>query len=68
LACRVVRATGDLDQARSELAGSVKLKAEISSLARWREESPWYTNPPFVALAEKMLYTGLCRAGFPEEE
>ena len=59
--------TGDLDEARSELAESVNLKPEISSLARWREESPWYTNPPFVVLAEKTLYTGLRRAGFPEE-
>jgi TolB-like protein len=58
---------GDLDEARSALAEAVKLKPEISSLARWREESPWYTNPPFVALAEKTLYTGLRRAGFPEE-
>ena len=58
---------GDLEEARSALAEAVKLKPEISSLARWREESPWYTNPPFVALAEKTLYTGLRRAGFPEE-
>jgi len=36
-------------------------------LARWRTESPWYTNPPFEVLAEKTLYAGLRRAGFPEE-
>jgi adenylate cyclase len=58
---------GDLDEARSALAEAVKLKPEISSLAQWRAESPWYTNPPFVALAEKTLYTGLRRAGFPEQ-
>jgi TolB-like protein len=59
---------GDLEEARSALGEAVKLKPQISSLARWREESPWYTNPPFVALAEKTLYTGLRRAGLPEGE
>ena len=43
------------------------LKPEISSLAEWRAESPWYTNPAFVALAENTLYAGLRRAGFPEK-
>ena len=58
---------GDLDQASSALADSAAVKPEITSLARWRTESPWYTNPPFVVLAEKTLYAGLRRAGFPEE-
>jgi adenylate cyclase len=58
---------GDLEAARSALAEAAKLKPEIGSLAQWRAESPWYTNPPFVALAEKTLYTGLRRAGFPED-
>jgi adenylate cyclase len=56
---------GDLDEARSALADSIALKPEITSLARWRAESPWYTNPAFVTLAEKTLYAGLRKAGFP---
>jgi adenylate cyclase len=57
---------GNLDEARSALADSIALKPEITSLARWRAESPWYTNPEFVTLAEKTLYAGLRRAGFPD--
>jgi predicted Zn-dependent protease len=58
---------GDLEEARSALAESLTLKPEVNSIARWRAESPWYTNPRFTALAEKTLYIGLRRAGFPDE-
>jgi class 3 adenylate cyclase/TolB-like protein/tetratricopeptide (TPR) repeat protein len=57
----------ELDEAKSALAQSIKLRPEISSLARWRSEYPWYANPPFVAIADQTLYAGLRRAGFPEE-
>ena len=57
---------GNLDEARSALADSIALKPEITSLARWQAESPWYTNPEFVTFAEKTLYAGLRRAVFPD--
>jgi len=57
----------ELDEAKSALAQSIKLRPEISSLARWRSEYPWYANPQFVAVAEPTLYAGLRRVGFPEE-
>ena len=57
----------ELYEAKSALSQSMKLRPEISSLARWRAEYPWYSNPQFVALAEPTLYAGLRRAGFPEE-
>jgi len=57
----------ELDEAKSALAQSIKLRPEISSLARWRSEYPWYANPQFAAVAEPTLYAGLRRAGFPEE-
>jgi hypothetical protein len=57
----------ELDEAKSALAQSLKLKPEINSLARWRAEYPWYGNAKFVALAEPTLDAGLRRAGFPEE-
>ena len=31
----------------------MKLRPEVSSLARWRAEYPWYSNAQFVALAER---------------
>ena len=57
----------ELDEAKSALTQSLKLRPEISSLAQWRAEYPWYANPQFVAVAEPTLYAGLRRAGFPEE-
>jgi hypothetical protein len=36
-------------------------------VASWRAENLFYTNPRFTALAEKTLYAGLRRAGFPDE-
>ena len=58
---------GDLDAARSAVAESVTLRPEINSVASWRALNIFYTNPRFTALAEKTLYAGLRRAGFPEE-
>ena len=36
---------GDLDEARSAVAASLELRPEVSSLARWRAENLFYTNP-----------------------
>jgi class 3 adenylate cyclase/TolB-like protein/Tfp pilus assembly protein PilF len=58
---------GDLDAARSAVAESLKLRPEINSVASWRAENLFYTNPRFTALAEKTLYAGLRRVGFPDE-
>jgi TolB-like protein/Tfp pilus assembly protein PilF len=58
---------GDLDDARAELADSLKLNPAINSLAQWREAVPWATNPQYRALEEKTLNIGLRRAGFPDE-
>src|SRR5262252_6871257 len=57
----------ELNEAKSALAASIRLRPEINSLAQWRAEYPWYSNPQFVALAEPTLYAGLRRAGLPEE-
>ncbi len=58
---------GDLDAARSAVAELIKLRPEINSVASWRAENLFYTNPRFTALAEKTLYAGLRRAGFLDE-
>jgi hypothetical protein len=57
----------DLDEAKVEIAEAIKLKPEVNSLAAWRAHRPWETNPQFTALADKTVYAGLCRAGFPDE-
>jgi len=58
---------GDLDAARFAVAESLELRPEINSLARWRAENLFYTNPQFTALADKTLYAGLRQAGFPDD-
>ena len=58
---------GDLDEARTALAESLRLKPEMNSLARRRADVPWVANPPYWALQERTLNVGLRRAGFPDE-
>jgi tetratricopeptide (TPR) repeat protein len=58
---------GDVDEAKAALAQAIQLKPEISSLAAWREASPWMSNPQYTALREKSMDVGLRRAGFPDE-
>ena len=58
---------GDLDEARAELAESLRLKPDINSFAAQRAAFPANTNPEYWALAEKTVNLGLRRAGFPEE-
>jgi tetratricopeptide (TPR) repeat protein len=57
----------DLEEARAELAASLKLQPEINSVAQWRHAVPWATNPQYLALEEKTLDIGLRRAGFADE-
>ena len=57
---------GDLDQARAELAESLRFKPEINSIAAY-SAIPWHTNPGYRALAEKTEILGWRRAGFPDE-
>jgi TolB-like protein/class 3 adenylate cyclase len=56
---------GDLDEARAELAESLRLKPDINSFAAQRAAFPANTNPEYWALAEKTVNLGLRRAGFP---
>jgi tetratricopeptide (TPR) repeat protein len=57
---------GDLDQARSALAESIRLKPPIKSLDRMRVENAWLSNSQYWALQEKTLNLGLRRAGLPD--
>jgi adenylate cyclase len=58
---------GDLDGARAAIAEAIKLKPEVTSLARWRAVQPLIANPAGWALREKTVNVGLRRAGFPDE-
>ena len=58
---------GELDEARAELADSLKLNPETNSLRRFRALNPFVINPQHRALEEKTLDIGLRRAGFPDE-
>jgi TolB-like protein/Flp pilus assembly protein TadD len=57
---------GHLDQAKSALAESLKLKPEINSMARQHARSAYTNNPAYVALAAKTVDIGLRKAGMPE--
>jgi adenylate cyclase len=60
---------GDIDQAKADLAESIKLKPEVNSIAKLRAfpNINAANNPRFVALQEKTLFAGLRRAGVLEE-
>jgi tetratricopeptide (TPR) repeat protein len=60
---------GDIDEARTEIAEMLKLKPEANSVARLRaiQATTGGGDPRGQALREKTIYTGLRRAGFPEE-
>jgi adenylate cyclase len=57
---------GDLDEAKAALAEAIKLRPEVSSMARYRAQLPW-GNPQYWALYEKTVEAGLRRAGLPDE-
>jgi tetratricopeptide (TPR) repeat protein len=57
----------DVDEAKSALAESIKLRPEIGSIARVRATAqPWEHHPQFVALRERTIFAGLRRAGLAE--
>jgi adenylate cyclase len=60
---------GDIEEAREEIAASLKLKPAVGSVAAWRawQISTGLAHPQFLALEDKTTFTGLRRAGFPEE-
>jgi TolB-like protein/class 3 adenylate cyclase/tetratricopeptide (TPR) repeat protein len=58
---------GDISEAKAGLEEAIKIRPEVNSVARWREYSPWITNPQHWALREKTLNAGLRLAGFPDE-
>jgi adenylate cyclase len=58
---------GDLDEARAVLAKAIELKPEVSSLARYRAQTPWEIDPVYLALRAKTLDVGLRGIGFPDE-
>src|SRR4029077_2377462 len=60
---------GDIDEARSTIAESLKLKPTVNSIAAWRDwlVSVRLEHPQFLALMDKTVGAGLRRAGFPAE-
>jgi TolB-like protein/class 3 adenylate cyclase/Tfp pilus assembly protein PilF len=58
---------GDLDEAKAALAESLRLNPGINSLAHWRAQFSYFTNPALWPLLEKTFVVGLRRAGFPDE-
>jgi tetratricopeptide (TPR) repeat protein len=57
---------GDIDEARAEIAESLKLKPEMNSVARFRALEA-YQEPGFQERHDKTIILGLRRAGFPED-
>ena len=57
---------GELDEARTALAESIRLNPEVNSLSRQRTVQPWGT-PQYWALYENTVNVGLRRAGFADE-
>ena len=57
---------GELAEAKSALAGGIRVRPEFNSLARLRTYTTW-GNAQFRALRESTLDLGLRRAGLPDE-
>ena len=58
---------GDLEEGKTALAESLKLKPEINSLAQYYAIRPWHSSPQYYALEDKTAIEGLRRIGFPEK-
>jgi len=60
---------GDIDEAQAEIAEMLKLKPDVTSVARWRaiRATIGGGDPRNQALWEKTIAAGLRRASFPEE-
>jgi adenylate cyclase len=57
---------GRIDEAKAEIARSIRINPAFSSLAKIRALRP-YGNSQYWALFDKTIATGLRRAGFPEK-
>jgi TolB-like protein len=57
---------GNLEEGKTALAESLKLKPEINSLAQYYAIRPWKSSPQAYALEDKTVIEGLRRIGFPE--
>jgi tetratricopeptide (TPR) repeat protein len=58
--------SGDIDEAKSEIAEMLKLKPEANSIARLRAFQGRFGRR-YWALLDKTTWAGLRRTGFPEE-
>jgi len=58
---------GNLEEGKTALAESLKLKPEINSLAQYYAIPPWLSSPQYYALEDKTTIEGLRRIGFPEK-
>jgi adenylate cyclase len=58
---------GDLDEAKAVLGKALELKPEASSLARYRTQHPWETDPAYLTLRASTLEVGLRSIGFPDQ-
>jgi tetratricopeptide (TPR) repeat protein len=58
---------GDVDEAKLELAESIRLRPEFNNLKRYAAGVPWTGDPRGMNLREKTLIAGLRNAGMPEE-
>src|SRR5689334_14911436 len=57
---------GDLVEARVALTEAIRLRPDITSVARLRTSIP-YSNPQYWGRLEKVVIPGLRKAGMPEE-
>ena len=57
---------GNLVEARVALTEALRLRPDITSVARLRNSIP-YRNPQYWGLLESMVFPGLRKAGLPEE-
>jgi adenylate cyclase len=57
---------GNLVEARVALTEAIRLRPDITSVARLRNSIP-YRNPQYWELLESMVFPGLRKAGLPEE-
>jgi adenylate cyclase len=55
-----------VDEAKAEIAQSIKINPSVNSLARAKAARPW-GNSDYWTLFDKTVATGLRRAGFPDK-
>jgi len=57
---------GDLDGAKAALAGSLRIKPEVTSVGHFLTYFPYGSNEPYWTLQDATLNEGLRRIGFPD--